>query len=629
MTGSIGRNKIEWWKTRHTGFFERDHISGFLQLNHYRNSWCTVMRYLLSFFIVPAVIALLLSEPAMARKDILKQDTNEDGLIDQIAHFDKRGKIIKLEIDSNADEVMDRFQYYEKEQIIKVERDTDHDRQIDCRDYFEAGKRVRQERSSTDTGLVNQVIQFDPEERPLKIRKDTTGDGLFDSFYHFKEGKLSLSTKDTDSDGKPNIWQTYQDDKPLQRSVDDDGDGQVERITLYDAEGLPKESRHDLDRDGKMDAFRSYRQGVLFDEKKDLDHDGIYEIITRFKDDQPIEQQKDANKDGRFDIITQFRDGKPYYQEKDTNFDEKKDVFIHFDADGYAERIEEDTRHIGRIDRIRTYHGGLPVKVVYDADNDGFKEVITLFKDGKACRQTEDRNQDGKPDITIFFNAKEEKQRVESDTNLNGRIDTWEYYKDGRLLRVEKDEEGNGKISLKIFYKNEQKYRLIRDKDGDGRFEITQWFNRPQWSMVMEVDTDGDKKPEGRYCYKESVLRLKEIDEDSDGDPDLIEHYNAKGKLTRSQEKHEAADRMDTTWFYNEAEEAIRAEKDHTGDGCADTWYYYDKGNLTSVEEDTNADGKPDIWEEYDESEALVRRSKDLNFDGKPDLVEDRTGEGG
>jgi hypothetical protein len=51
--------------------------------------------------------------------------------------------------------------------------------------------------------------------------------------------------------------------------------------------------------------------------------------------------------------------------------------------------------------------------------------------------------------------------------------------------------------------------------------------------MVMELDSDGDKKPEGRYCYKESVLRIKEIDEDSDGNPDLIEHYNAKGKLTK------------------------------------------------------------------------------------------------
>jgi len=76
------------------------------------------------------------------------------------------------------------------------------------------------------------------------------------------------------------------------------------------------------------------------------------------------------------------------------------------------------------------------------------------------------------------------------------------------------------------------------------------------------------------------------------------------------------------TWFYNVAEEAIRAEKDNNHDGHVDTWYHYDKGNVKIVAEDTNADGKPDLWEEYNESEALVKRSKDLNFDGEADIEE-------
>jgi len=459
-----------------------------------------VMRHLFSFLILLTVVALLHPEPACARENVVRRDVDKDGKIDQIALFDRRGKLIRLEIDSNADEVMDRFQYYEKEQLIRVEMDTNHDQRIDCRDYFEAGKRTRYERLSSDTGQVIQVIQFDSQERPLNMQKDTTGDGLFDSIYHFKEGMLSSSTRDTDTDGKPNIWQTY--------------------------------------------------------------------------------------------------------------------------ADGCAESIEEDTRHTGRIDRIRTFCGGLLVKVIYDADGDGFKETITLFEEGKACRQTEDCNRDGKPDVTIYFNAKEEKERVESDTNLNGRIDTWEYYKDGQLARVERDD-GKGEISSKIFYRNKKKYRLIRDKDNDGRFEITQWFDRSPWTMVMEVDADGDKNPEGRYCYKKNVLRLREIDEDSDGNPDMREHFNAEGKLVKSQEKHEAVDHLDITWFYNQAEEAIRAEEDHSGDGRVDTWYHYHNGSLTTVGEDTNADGKPDLWEEYDESEAIVKRSIDLNFDGKPDIVED------
>ncbi|MDY6853275.1 MAG: hypothetical protein SWO11_01005 [Thermodesulfobacteriota bacterium] len=35
---------------------------------------------------------------------------------------------------------------------------------------------------------------------PHEDRKDTTDDGLFDTIYYFKEGRLSSSTKETDGD---------------------------------------------------------------------------------------------------------------------------------------------------------------------------------------------------------------------------------------------------------------------------------------------------------------------------------------------------------------------------------------------------------------------------------------------
>ena len=56
---------------------------------------------------------------ACARENVVRRDMDKDGKIDQIAHFDRRGKLIRFKIDSDADGFMDRFQYYEKEQIIK------------------------------------------------------------------------------------------------------------------------------------------------------------------------------------------------------------------------------------------------------------------------------------------------------------------------------------------------------------------------------------------------------------------------------------------------------------------------------------------------------------------------------
>jgi len=111
----------------------------------------------LILFLIMLIIAVFcitfLPGQIWAKEDIVKRDTDEDGKIDQIALFDKRGKLVRLESDSNADEIMDRFQHYEDEQIKRVERDTNYDQKIDIWDYFEAGKRIRHERASKDTSL--------------------------------------------------------------------------------------------------------------------------------------------------------------------------------------------------------------------------------------------------------------------------------------------------------------------------------------------------------------------------------------------------------------------------------------------------------------------------------------------
>ncbi len=86
-----------------------------------------------------------------------------------------------------------------------------------------------------------------------------------------------------------------------------------------------------------------------------------------------------------------------------------------------------------------------------DADGDGFFETVCFYKNGIKHLQTQDQNRDGTADVKIYFNAKEEKQRVESDTTLNGKTDTWQFYRNDQIVRLEKDEDGNRNIDLKVF----------------------------------------------------------------------------------------------------------------------------------------------------------------------------------
>jgi hypothetical protein len=165
--------------------------------------------------------------------------------------------------------------------------------------------------------------------------------------------------------------------------------------------------------------------------------------------------------------------------------------------------------------------------------------------------------------------------------------------------------------------------KRTKDEDSDGRFEMTQWFNRPEWAMVMERDVDHDGFPETRSFFEGTYLKKKEIDNNSDNKINRREFYNENGKIIRIENDEGSTGIMNMVWYYNSDEEAIKAEKDGNLDGKIDVWFHYRNSMVTSVEEDTNFDGNPDLWETYDKSEALVQRKRDLDYDGTPDVIEE------
>ncbi|MCD4677578.1 MAG: hypothetical protein K8S18_16525 [Desulfobacula sp.] len=188
------------------------------------------------------------------------------------------------------------------------------------------------------------------------------------------------------------------------------------------------------------------------------------------------------------------------------------------------------------------------------------------------------------------------------------------------LSKFEKDENGDTKPDLKVVYQKGKKIFLSKDMDFDGYFEITQKYDDPAWSMIISQDINADRIVDIRFFYKDTVLRRKEVDENFNGVPDIVEVFSKDGALEKIEEKKEG--KTVITWFYDAEESLVRGEEDKNGDGIAEICYLYDKGNLKSVQEDTNQDGKPDLWEEYDETQAVVKRQKDLDFDGMPDFVD-------
>ncbi|MFA6011728.1 MAG: hypothetical protein WC799_17190 [Desulfobacteraceae bacterium] len=521
-----------------------------------------------------AVILLILGSctGAFAAGKKLETDRDGNGKTDQVVTYNESGKIIRIDVDNNGDGAMDQSQIYQNENLIRVERDTNFDRKVDCIDHMNNNKCVSQEMFNA-SGRKYLVKELDSKEKPLRVERDTNDDGIMDTVHLFEGGVLIRTQQDKDNDGKPDITQVCRGEQVLETSYDADSDGKIECIIAFDEKGKPREER------------------------------------------------KDANKDEKFDTLTRFQDGIPVFQEKDSDFDGKNDLFSHFDKDGRVQRTEEDRKHRGKIDRIQWFERGTIVKITMDEDGDSSMESVVFYKHGKAVSQTQDRNGDGIADVKIRFNSRGLKEYAEYDNNYNKMVDMWEYCKDGKLTRIEKSLLGKRRADLKEYYTNGKKEHVEQDKDGDGRFEVKQWFNKPPFTAVVEMDTNGNGKVEQRLFYYKDILKKKSVDENEDGNPELVEYYSTKGKLEKSEEYNPQEGYM--TWYFDAAQKAMKAEHSLRRNGRIDTWYVYQKGMLKKISEDSNGDGKADIWEEYDSSEALKKRKRDLNFDGSADVTDD------
>ncbi len=184
-------------------------------------------------------------------------------------------------------------------------------------------------------------------------------------------------------------------------------------------------------------------------------------MITQFENGMPSEQQKDTNFDGRFDVISQFEKGTIKSRKKDRNYNHKWDFYSTFDNDGLLLKTREDTTNNGKIDRIRLFRAGEPYRVETDTDGNGFFETVSLLENQKVVKNLIDKNQDGIVDVEIFFNDSQEKERLISDFDLDGKKDTWQTYAYNRLVTLHRDENGDGRLDLKVLYRKGVKVSLV------------------------------------------------------------------------------------------------------------------------------------------------------------------------
>jgi hypothetical protein len=151
--------------------------------------------------------------------------------------------------------------------------------------------------------------------------------------------------------------------------------------------------------------------------------------------------------------------------------------------------------------------------------------------------EVKDLNNDGIADLWIYYSPQSpgEILRQEESSKMDGRVDTWSYFKDGKLVRRDVDHHGNGRPNAVYYYDDQKIVREERDETGEGRMTYRAEYQDGRLARV-ERETRGNGRPDLWVIYDTSIegelIVREERDLNGDGFPDLASHFS-HGRLVR------------------------------------------------------------------------------------------------
>jgi hypothetical protein len=166
--------------------------------------------------------------------------------------------------------------------------------------------------------------------------------------------------------------------------------------------------------------------------------------------------------------------------------------------------------------QVLTGHGRV-LRIHYDGNGDRRVDVVTILDEaGGVARVESDINLDGKMDRWEEVLPGAHLGKRASSRTDSGKPDAWSYLDEsGSTILQEFDDDGDGRVDRVEGGQGEP--REARDTDGDGRPD--RWLVRSVGREVAEeLDTDGDGRPDRRLIRGAGgEVVLVEADPDGDG----------------------------------------------------------------------------------------------------------------
>jgi hypothetical protein len=154
------------------------------------------------------------------------------------AYYDRWGRLERIETDSNGDGKRDRISHHAgKKNPGLVEIDTDFDNRVDRWEYYDDSGRLLRIGVSRGGGTPDMWQILDGQGRVLRREYDDDRDGKLDRVESLENDRVTRTEVDSDRDGRIDRWQTWAQGRLVSENLDTDGDGRADRVVLYDSDG--------------------------------------------------------------------------------------------------------------------------------------------------------------------------------------------------------------------------------------------------------------------------------------------------------------------------------------------------------------------------------------------------------
>jgi hypothetical protein len=166
----------------------------------------------------------------------------------------------------------------------------------------------------------------------------------------------------------------------------------------------------------------------------------------------------------------------------------------------------------------------------YLLDRGQYKAFYDAY--GKLQRLEYDSNNDGKTDVWAHHNGAKVPSLLEIDENFDGKIDRWEEYnQSGLLIKVGTSRRGKGPDQWVFPGPDGSPLRREFDEDGDSRVDRIELLRQGR-IVETRIDTDRDGRIDRWQFWENGRTTSEELDTDGDGRPDRRIRYGPGGAVT-------------------------------------------------------------------------------------------------